>query len=97
VLYSTKTKVWTDLRTFDTPIGSWTWTSDSRALYFRMLEGLTGIYRLTVPDGIWTKISGLEGLNLRTIDSAPSLTIDGRPALMSHTGVTQIYSLHWTR
>jgi hypothetical protein len=24
-----------------------------------------------------------------------SLTADGQPAMMSHTGVAQIYSLHW--
>jgi hypothetical protein len=29
------------------------------------------------------------------VDSFPSLTAEGQPALMSHTGVAQIYSLSW--
>jgi serine/threonine protein kinase len=95
VLYTAGTKAWIDLKKFDTPIGFSIWAYDSKSIYFRMLEGLNGVYRLTVPEGVWTRISGLDGLNERMVDSAPSLTVDGRPALMSHTGVAQIYSLHW--
>jgi hypothetical protein len=33
VLYSAKTKTWTDLHTFDVPGGFWTWPGDSKSIY----------------------------------------------------------------
>ncbi len=54
-----------------------------------------GIYRLTVPEGQWTKLSGLEGVNGLGDDSQMSLTPEGQPAIMTRTGVAQIYLLHW--
>jgi hypothetical protein len=57
-----------------------------------------GMYRLTVPQGIWTRLSGFEGANIPgNSDVFPSVTADDQPALMSRTGVAQIYSLIWKR
>jgi hypothetical protein len=66
-----------------------------------MVQGHNGIYRITVPDGKWTKVSDLggtcTGLYSGLADGAAfvSLTADGQPAMMANTGVAQIYSLHW--
>jgi len=55
-----------------------------------------GIYRLTVPEGEWIKLSELEGVNDPSgSDSFMSLTPDGQPAIMSRTGVAQLCLLHW--
>jgi hypothetical protein len=56
-----------------------------------------GVYQLTVPDGKWTRISGMDGVTLRGLapDMFLSLTADGKPAIMSDTSVGQIYSLRW--
>jgi Tol biopolymer transport system component len=98
VLYSAQTKTWTDLRTFDVPGGFWTWASDSKSIYMVLVVGENGIYQLTVPQGEWKQLCGLEGVNdLRGGDSFLSLTPDGQPAIMSRTGVGQIYSLRWPR
>ena len=102
MLYSTETKTWKELTQFQVPWGSSKWTSDSKSLYMAMTQGQNGIYRLTVPDGKWDKVTGLDG----TYDAGYtdighgggvflSLTADGQPAMMSHTGVAQIYSLRW--
>jgi Tol biopolymer transport system component len=96
VLYSARTKTWTDLRTFDVPAGYWTWASDSKSIYMVLVGGQNGIYQLTVPQGEWKQLCGLEGVNdPRGADSYLSLTPDGQPAIMSRTGVGQIYSLRW--
>jgi hypothetical protein len=50
---------------------------------------------LTVPEGKWEKMGGMERIDTRALDSFVSLTADGQPAIMSHTGVAQIYALHW--
>jgi hypothetical protein len=98
VLYSAGAKAWRDLKLFDAPWGYWIWSHDSRSLYMAMVAGQNGFYRLTVPGGVWTRISGLEGVNDPTpLDSFPSLTADGHPALMSRSGVAQIYALSWKR
>jgi hypothetical protein len=63
-----------------------------------LIQGKNGIYQLTVPDGEWKQLSGLEGVNdPQALDSFMSLTPDGQPAIMSRTGVGQIYSLRWPR
>lgn len=95
VLYSAETKKWKDLKQFDTPWGYWVWVNDSKSIYIAPTWSGVGIYQLTVPDGKWTKLSGLDGVTLRGLagDAYLSLTADGRPALMSDTSVSQIYSL----
>jgi len=96
VLYSAQTKTWKDLRTFDAPGGYWTWASDSKSIYMVLVLGKNGIYQLTVPQGEWKQLCGLEGVNdPQGADSFLSLTPDGQPAIMSRTGVGQIYSLRW--
>ncbi len=97
MLYSVATKAWTELKNFDAPWGFWIWSNDSQSIFMRVVEGSVGVYRLTVPGGKWEKVSGLDGVNLRAeFDySLPSLTVDGKPVLMSHVGVEQIYSLRW--
>jgi Tol biopolymer transport system component len=96
VMYSAKTKTWKDLHSFDTVWSYWTWAADSKSLYISHVEGNNGIYQLTVPEGKWTKLSGLEGVNDPSgFDSFISLTPGGQPAIMSRTGVAQLYLLHW--
>jgi serine/threonine protein kinase/Tol biopolymer transport system component len=96
VLYSAETKTWKDLHTFDVPWGYWTWAGDSKSIYMGLVQGNNGIYQLTVPQGEWKQLCGLEGVNdPRSFDSFMSLTPDGQPAIMSRTGVGQIYSLRW--
>jgi hypothetical protein len=63
-----------------------------------MVQGNNGIYRLSVPQGKWERLTGLEGVNdPQSFDSFMSLTPGGQPAIMSRTGVGQIYSLRWTQ
>jgi DNA-binding winged helix-turn-helix (wHTH) protein/Tol biopolymer transport system component len=95
-LYSPEAKTWRDLKRFDMEWGFWIWSNDSKSIYMSPVDQQPGIYRLTIPDGVWTKVSGLDGINkLNGSDSFPSLTLDGRPVMMSRTGVAQIYSLAW--
>ena len=96
VLYSANTRTWKDLHAFDSMWSYWTWANDGKALYVSLLQANPGIYRLTVPDGEWTKLSGLEGVNdTDGFDSFLSLTPEGQPAIMSRTSVAQIYLLRW--
>jgi serine/threonine protein kinase/Tol biopolymer transport system component len=98
VLYSAQTKAWKDLHTFDVPWGYWVWASDSKSIYMGQTQGENGIYQLTVPQGEWKQLCGLEGVNdPQPLDSFMSLTPNGQPAIMSRTGVGQIYSLRWPR
>jgi dipeptidyl aminopeptidase/acylaminoacyl peptidase len=101
MLYSVNTRTWRALTHFQDPWGFWTWSSDSKSIYMGMVQGHNGIYRLTVPDGKWAKVSDLAGTysglysGLAAGDSLVSLTADGQPAMMVYTGVAQIYSLRW--
>jgi Tol biopolymer transport system component len=96
VFYSAQTKTWKDLHTFDVPWGYWAWASDSKSIYMGLVLGNNGIYQLTVPQVEWKQLCGLEGVNdPRGADSFLSVTPDGQPAIMSRTGVGQIYSLRW--
>jgi Tol biopolymer transport system component/tRNA A-37 threonylcarbamoyl transferase component Bud32 len=96
VIYSAETKTWKDLKRFDLEWGYWVWSSDSKSVYMAVVEGQTGIYQITVPGGALKKISGLDGVNgANGLDGFPSMTPDGRPTMMSRTGVAQIYSLAW--
>jgi serine/threonine protein kinase len=95
VLYSAETAKWKDLHTFEAPWGWLVWAKDSKSLYVSYTLGKNGIYNLTVPDGRWAKVTGLEGVNPTDLDSFLSLTPDSQPAMMSRTGVAQLYLLHW--
>jgi serine/threonine protein kinase/Tol biopolymer transport system component len=97
VLYSAETKKWKDLKQFDFDWGYWVWASDSKSIYMAPTLQNPGIYQLTIADGKWAKISGMDGITLRGLagDTFLSLTADGKPALMSDTSVSQIYSLRW--
>jgi dipeptidyl aminopeptidase/acylaminoacyl peptidase len=100
MLYSANTGKWKELTQFHDPAGHSTWSSDSKAIYMGMIRGNNGIYRISVPDGKWTKVSDLGGTysGLYTGGGGPpfvSLTADGQPAMMASTGVSQIYSLQW--
>jgi serine/threonine protein kinase len=97
VFYSAQTKTWKDLRAFEVPWGFWVWASDSKSIYMGLAEGNNGIYQLTVPEGAWKQLCGLDAVNDPQGDSFLSLTPDGQPAIMSRTGVGQIYSLRWPR
>jgi Tol biopolymer transport system component len=94
VLYTAATGKWSDLKTFEAPQGFWVWTKDSNAIYMGMGEGQGGIFRLSVPSGQWEKIIDRE-VNTQNIDSFLSLSPEGQPVIMSHTGVPQIYYLPW--
>jgi Tol biopolymer transport system component len=96
MVYSARTKAWTELRKGGSPpLYKWVWSKDGQSIYVRPEESLNAIYRLSVPSGKWEKVSGLEGLRTREGEGYPSLTADGRIATMSHTAVAQIYSLQW--
>ena len=99
MLYSAETKTWKELIRFNEhePWGYWIWSSDSNSLYMAIVVGQTGMYRVTVPAGNLEKLIGLEGIDTRALDSFVSLTPEGQPAIMSHTGVAQIYALQWNR
>ena len=97
VLYTAATKQWKVLKQFDLRWGYWIWANDSRSIYMAPTLSDVGVYQLTVPDGKWTKLSGMDGITLRGLapDAFLSLTADNRPVFMSDTSVSQIYSLHW--
>jgi hypothetical protein len=103
VLYSAQTGSWKDLRKFDAPWGYWVWSSDSKSIYFAMKEAAPasgpGIYRLAIADGEWREVAKFDGLTVSRdgLEGFPSLTSDGRVALMSDTSVVQIYSAKWTK
>ena len=37
--------------------------SDSKSIYMGLIQGNNGIYQLTVPQGEWKQLCGLEGVN----------------------------------
>jgi eukaryotic-like serine/threonine-protein kinase len=94
VLYTVATGKWSDLIKFQTPGGYLVWAQDSKSIYMAIVAGQNGIYRLGVPDGKWEKIVDLE-VNTHSSDSFLSLSPEGQPVIMSHTGVAQIYYLRW--
>jgi serine/threonine protein kinase/Tol biopolymer transport system component len=97
-LYSTATKTWKDLHSFPEGWNFWSWATDSKALYTTLFLGKAsdGVYRMTIPQGGWEKLCGVEGINSAAgTESFVSLTREGQPAVMSLTGAAQIYSLHW--
>jgi hypothetical protein len=95
MLYTAEKKSWRELKSFDVPWGYWAWSRDSKSLYMALVDYQKGMYRLTVPEGKWEKLGGMERIDTRDTDSFVSLTADGQPAIMSHTSVAQMYALHW--
>ena len=95
MLYSSKTRTWKLLTQIQEPVDSGTWARDSKSVFIKMIQGRKGIYRLTVPDGKWEKVSDLAGTYVES--GGLNLTADGQPAMMFTTGVGQIYALHWKR
>lgn len=100
VLYSAASKTWKDLQTFKSAWGYWVWANDSKSLYFAVRlaepEGQSGMYRLTI-DGKWELMAKYDGLtvSLDGWEGFPSITLDGRLAMMSNTSVVQIYRAQW--
>jgi hypothetical protein len=101
VLYSAESGTWRDLRKFEASWGYWAWSNDSKSVYIAMtaaeLGFELGIYRLTIADGAWNQIAKFDGLTLSRsrAENFPSLTADGRLAIMNDTSVVQIYSAKW--
>ncbi len=101
VLYSAESGTWKDLRKFEAPWGYWVWSNDSKSVYIAMTAAEPGfepgVYRLAIADGTWNQISRFDGLTLSNsgAENFPSLTADGRPAIMNDTSVVQIYSAKW--
>jgi hypothetical protein len=50
---------------------------------------------LSVPGGAWEKVASMENVDASQIDGFVSVTADGQPAIMSHTGAAQVYLLAW--
>ena len=95
MLYSAEKKTWRELKQFDVPWGYFTWARDGKAIYMALVDQQKGMYRLTIPEGKWEKMGGMERIDTRDLDSFVSLAPDGEPAIMSHTGIAQVYALHW--
>jgi Tol biopolymer transport system component len=96
MLYNAETKAWSVLTNFDDPWGYWVWANDSKSIFMATLQGHNGMYQISVPDGKWTKLSDLDAVKSPGVaDAWVSLTANGQPAIMSHIGVGQIYSLRW--
>jgi WD40 repeat protein len=96
MLYSARTKLWSELRKgLGPPLYYWVWSTDGQYIYVRPDDAANAIYRLSIPGGKWEKVSGLEGLRSRDGEGFLCLTADGRVAVMSHTAVAQIFSMRW--
>ena len=95
-LYSSDTQTWSELKRFDVEWNWFVWTNDSKSLYVSLTQGENGLYRLTVPQGSWEKLSDLKiDLTRDPMAGFISVTPEGQPAIMSDTGIAQIYSLSW--
>lgn len=94
MIYAAATGQWRELRRFDAPWGYYAWTPDSRYIYFDQTQTSPGMYRLLVPSGAWERISDVPSTG-STSDAFVSVTADGQPAVMNHTGIAQVYSLQW--
>lgn len=101
VLYSARNRTWKELKKFETPWGYWVWSSDSKSLNLAMTQAAPGedpgIYRLTIADGTWERIAKFDGVTVPsdTSEGFPSITPDGRLAMMSYTSAIQIYFAKW--
>jgi serine/threonine protein kinase/Tol biopolymer transport system component len=96
MLYSSETKTWSALKRFNVEWNWFVWTNDSRYLYISLTEGENGLYRLSVPEGKWEKLSNLDlPLPREPLAGFINVTPEGYPAIMRDTGIAQIYSLSW--
>ncbi len=96
MLYSSDSKTWSALKHLDVEWNWYVWANDSKSLYLTLIQGENGIYRLTVPQGKWEKLSNLElAMPRDPMGGFISMTPDGQPAIMRDTGIAQIYSLSW--
>ncbi len=95
MIYTAATKTWRELRRFDTPWGYYAWGLDSRSIYFGQMLKNVGIYRLSVPDGAWEKVASMDNVEVSQLNGFVSVTADGQPAIMGHTGAAQVYLLAW--
>jgi serine/threonine protein kinase len=93
MIYNVQTQVWDELKKFE-DWGYWVWAFDSKSLLFAQNAKEKGVYRLTIANRKWERIATFDGITLPT-QAFPSLTADGRPAIMNDTSVVQIYSLPW--
>ncbi len=94
VIYTAQTKQWQTLIKFDDPEGYYAWSPDSRAIYFSQTQTHAGMYRLSVPDGVRTRVSDIPDTTVWN-EEFVSVAADGQPAIMSHAGAEQVYSLQW--
>ncbi len=102
VLYTAESGTWKDLKIFKAPWQYWVWANDSRSVYFAMRGAEPGedpgMYQLTIADGKWEQAAKFDGLpfNRDGWEGFPSITADGRLAMMSDTSVVQIYWAKWS-
>jgi len=102
-LFLPKTGTWKPLREFQTDFGFWTWSNDSKSLYFGVRQpdpgAEAGIYQLTINGAKWQMLSKYDGVTLNSspFEGFPCITPDGRVAIMSDTSAVQIYSIKWNQ
>ena len=94
MIYSAATRQWRELRRLDAPWGYYAWAPDSRSIFMNQTETNAGLYRLSVPDGAYKRIADTPDVGPYN-DAFLSVTADGQPAIMSHSGAAQVYSLRW--
>jgi serine/threonine protein kinase len=101
VLYTVASGTWKDLKIFKALWQYWVWANDSRSVYFAMRDPepgeQPGMYQLTIADGKWEQAAKFDGLTVNRDGSEgfPSMTADGRVAMMRDTSVVQIYWAKW--
>jgi serine/threonine protein kinase/Tol biopolymer transport system component len=95
MLYTAATRQWRELRRFDAQWGYYAWSLDSRSIYFGQTQEKVGMYRLSVPGGAWEKVASMENVDASEVDGFVSVTANGQPAIMSHSGAAQVYLLAW--
>ena len=102
VLYTAASGTWKDLKIFKAPWQYWVWANDSRSVYFAMKDPepgeQPGMYQLMIADGKWRQAAKFDGLTVNRdgTEGFPSMTVDGRVAIMRDTSVVQIYWAKWT-
>ena len=94
MIYSAQTKQWRILMKFDAPEGYYAWSPDSRTIYFSQTQTHAGMYRLSVPVGVRQRVSDIPDTTVLN-EAFVSVTADGQPAIMSHSGAEQVYALQW--
>jgi Tol biopolymer transport system component len=101
MLYTAASGTWKDLKIFKVLWQYWVWANDSRSVYFAMKDPepgeQPGMYQLTIADGKWEQAAKFDGLTVNRDGSEgfPSMTADGRIAMMRDTSVVQIYWASW--